>query len=103
MSLCISFTSDPSLFQWLTKLKDSVLSKCTIVFYDKLEEQCLSSPGKHMKSYADENISKLSYGINFLQKIETFQRQVISKGNGAIMSTLFSLLHGMILNLGHKV
>ena len=66
-----------SLFRWLVKLKDVVLSKFTFYYYNELSSQV--SPLKAMRIIYDENMSRLSYGIDFLQKLETFQKNVAWK------------------------
>ena len=79
-----------ALFRWLVKLKDVALSKFSFLFYEELSRQ-INSPSR-MRFQYDENISKLRNGINFMNKLEIFQRKLLCKEKNPKLSTFFFLI-----------
>ena len=57
-------TIGSSLFRWLLKLKDVVVSKFSFYYFNQLSTQVSSI--ETMRMIYDENISKLKNGMNFL-------------------------------------
>ena len=78
------------LFRWLVKLKDVVLSKFTFYYYNELSTQVSTS--KAMRLIYDENMTKLSYGIDFLQKLEKFQKYIVWKYRSKTILCCFFLI-----------
>ena len=79
-----------ALFRWLVKLKDIVLSKFTLYYFNQLSTQVSSSD--IMRSIYDDNISKLINGINFVRKLEIFQKRIALKDRNRDIFTSFFLI-----------
>ena len=79
-----------ALFRWLVKLKDIVLSKFTLYYYNQLSTQVCSKD--IMRSIYDDSISKLTNGINFVRKLENFQKKIALKDRNRDIFTSFFLI-----------
>ena len=78
------------LFRWIIKLKDSVLSKFTFLYFQELSCQVPSI--ESMLQCYDKNISKLENGIDFVRKTEAFQKKLFFKEKHVKLSSYFSLV-----------
>ena len=83
-------TFGSSLFRWLLRLNDIVLSKFTFLFYEQLSTQTPSI--EYMRSMYDEKISSLRNGINFVQKVELFLKSILLKENNPDCSCFVALI-----------
>ncbi|XP_043272525.1 KICSTOR subunit 2-like isoform X2 [Venturia canescens] len=56
----------PALYQWLVKLRSSILDKCSLYFHTTLSQQ--ASPGEMRNVMSKQN-------VDYYHKIQTFQRK----------------------------
>ncbi|XP_076183676.1 KICSTOR subunit 2 isoform X1 [Ptiloglossa arizonensis] len=56
----------PALYQWLVKLRSSILAKCSLYFHTTLSQQ--ASPGEMRSIMSKQN-------VDYYQKIQSFQRK----------------------------
>jgi hypothetical protein len=78
------------LFRWLVQLKDTVISKFTFFYYKELSSQAASL--ETMRSMYDENIAKLQNKIDFVYKVELFQKQILCTQKCKFLSCHFYLI-----------